>query len=137
MTETLIPIRIKKVLQQSTYTSIVLGNENKSFAIYMAHDVGKNIQNYLADAPPIRPYTYDLLSNICIHFEMKWIQVVLLHAEEGIYFARLFVEQKKENITQILEIDARPSDCLILAVKEELPILCSETLLNESIAFEE
>ncbi len=137
MTTTLIPIKIKKIMRQPSYTSMVVGTEEKSFAIYAAPHVGKNIQECLSDGPLKRPYTYDLLSNMCAHLDIKILQVVLSDVEEGIYSARLFVEQKKEELTHILEIDARPSDCLILAIKEEIPILCTQELLDKAIAFEE
>jgi len=42
----------------------------------------------------------------------------------NVFFARLFIEAENEiSQKKIVELDARPSDCLALAVRDDAPIL--------------
>jgi bifunctional DNase/RNase len=50
-----------------------------------------------------------------------------------VYFARLFVEQQIEDKKHLLEIDARPSDCLSLALMNNIPIFCKKDVLDKII----
>jgi bifunctional DNase/RNase len=54
-----------------------------------------------------------------------------------VYFARLFLEQTIGNLRHILEIDARPSDCITLALMNNVPVYCTREVLEKTIAIEE
>lgn len=123
-------------MQSHAYTVIILGTESKKFAIYTAPQTGLHIQTYLAKGHPQRPLTYDLMDRVFRGLNVKLLQVVIHDVEETIYFARLFVEQQIGDQKVILEIDARPSDCIILALQRQIPIFCSPQLLEKAVLFE-
>ncbi len=133
----LIPISFSKIVQSSSYTVLILGTKEKKFAIYTDPLVGHNLQLYLSEEPPERPSSHDLIGSICTGFNIKIIQAVISGVEGTIYLAKLFLQQEKNGISEILEIDARPSDCISLALMHRIPILCSRSVLEQSIPIEE
>lgn len=133
----LIPIKFEKVMQSSSYTCVVLGGDSKKFAIYSDPFSGKSMQNYLTSTKKPRPYTHDLLNQIFRGLDIKVKQVVINDLQDTIYFARLFLEQKNGDILNIVEIDARPSDCITLALLHKVPIYCTREVLERTISYEE
>jgi hypothetical protein len=47
------------------------------------------------------------------------------------YFARLILQQQNELGRKIVEIDARPSDCLALATAQKRPIFVTHSLFEQ------
>ena len=112
---------------------MILGNQNKKFAIYTEPHVGKNLQNFLTQGKKKRPSTHDLMENIFKGYNIKVVQVVINEVEDTTYYARLFLEQTIGDIKNIIEIDARPSDCLTLAIMGNIPIFCRKSVLEKAI----
>jgi uncharacterized protein len=133
----LIPITLSKIMQSKSYTVIILGTEEKRFAIYTDPSVGKNIQQYLTEEERPRPYTHDLISSIFRGLDVKPLQIVITDIEDTIYFAHLYLQQKIGDQEVILEVDARPSDCLTLAVRDKIPIFCRKEIFEKAVAVEE
>lgn len=134
----LVPISFRKIMQSRAYTVIILGTDQKQFAIYTDPLVGRNLQILLTAEPHKRPYTHDLIDYIFKGFDIHLKQVVINQIEDTIYFSRLFLEQKKEEDNrEILEIDARPSDCLTMALLHEAPIYCRKEVFENAVSIEE
>lgn len=133
----LIPLTFNKIMQSRAYTVMILGNDQKKFAIYTEPQVGNLIQIHLAQGQRQRPYTHDLLNSVLLGFNGKVVQVVITDVEDTVYFARLFVEQQLGDRKQILEIDARPSDCMMLALIHKAPIFCTSEAFEKAVAVQE
>lgn len=133
----LVPIIFKKIMQSKAYTCIILGTDKKQFAIYTDPTVGKNLQMHLNEELHPRPYTHDLLNLIFKGLDAHIRQVVISRREDTIYFAKLYIEQQIGDQLQILEIDARPSDCIILAIEGNIPVYCDKEVLEQSIPVED
>lgn len=134
-TVTIVPIKFEKVLQAKTYTSIIFGNEIKRFAIYTSPEQGKVLQQLLSSKPSQRPQTHDLIAKIFKGLSIKIKQIVLYGVDQNIFEARLFIEQEGNDLTRILEIDARPSDCMALALTQKVPLYCTQEVLEAAVAF--
>ncbi len=137
MVSELIPVSFNKIMQSKSYTVIFLGNEKKRFAIYTDPSVGNHLQGYLTRRENPRPFTHDLMNAVFKGLNIKPIQIVINDMEDTIYFARLFLEQQFNDQIQILEIDARPSDCLILALVNNIPVFCTKEIFDKTIPVEE
>ncbi|HAZ15642.1 MAG: hypothetical protein A2Y28_03720 [Chlamydiae bacterium GWC2_50_10] len=133
----LIPVSFSKILQSRAYTVIILGTEEKRFAIYTDPQVGRTIQIYLTEEHKPRPYTHDLINAILNGLDIKPLQIVINDLEDTIYFSRLYLEQKRGDQSTILEIDARPSDCVTLALMNNIPVFCRKEILDKTIPVEE
>lgn len=137
MTFELVQLSFDKIMQTRAYTVIVLSAQEKRFAIYMDPNTGKTLQMFLTEIERPRPTTHDLIDKIFEGLEIQVKQIIINDVEDTIYFARLFLETEKNGIRYILEIDARPSDCLILALMNNAPVYCTKEVLNKTIAVEE
>jgi bifunctional DNase/RNase len=58
-------------------------------------------------------------------------RVVITELKNSTYFARLFLHQQNELGRKLVEIDARPSDCLALAAAQKRPIYVSPALFEQ------
>lgn len=75
-----------------------------------------------------RPMTHDLFISVLESLNANITKVLIDDLDGGIYYARLSIK----NDSQQNEIDARPSDCLALALRAKAPIEVQETVVNES-----
>jgi bifunctional DNase/RNase len=75
---------------------------------------------------PSRPLTHDLFANFMATFSIELSEVIIYKLEEGIFFAQLVCHNGSETI----EIDARTSDALALAVRASCPIYTYENILE-------
>lgn len=132
----LVPIAFKKIMQSDAYTVVILGTDVKSFAIYTDPSVGKNLKALLTKEPLKRPYTHHLISYIFQGLDIHLKQVIINQIEDTIYFSRLFLEQTIGDKKFMLEIDARPSDCLTLALLYNSPIYCDREVLEQTVPIE-
>lgn len=133
----LIQLSFDKIMQTRAYTVIVLGTKEKRFAIYADPNVGRILQIYLTEVEKPRPLTYDLFNMLFTGFDQRVIQVVINDVQDTIYFARIFFEQEFEGLRHIVEIDARPSDCITLALINNAPVFCTKKVFESTIAVED
>jgi bifunctional DNase/RNase len=124
-------------MQSHSYTVIILGTDQKRFAIYTDPSVGRNIQTHLTEEHKPRPYTHDLIHAIFRGLNVKPLQIVITDIEDTIYFARLYLEQQVGEQKTILEIDARPSDCITLALLYNIPVFCRKEIFDKAVPVEE
>jgi len=75
-----------------------------------------------------RPLTHDLLITVLEHLEASVNRVEITALREGTYYAKLVLESSGSEIV----IDARPSDCLALAVRMKCPIYIDEAVVDEA-----
>jgi bifunctional DNase/RNase len=71
--------------------------------------------------------THDLLHSILTQVQVKVKEVKIVDLKDNTYYATLSLESKKG----VIEMDARPSDAIILALKSKIPILVATKILNE------
>lgn len=133
MLNELVQLSFDKILQTRSYTVIVLNGQGKRFAIYTDPSIGRNLQIYLTGSEKPRPLTHDLISHILRGYEIRIKQVVINDIQDTIYFARLFLEIDLGDIRHIVEIDARPSDCITLALMNNAPVYCTRALLEKTL----
>lgn len=133
----LIQLTFDKIMQTRTYTVIVLGCPSKKFAIYTDPNIGQRLQLFLTGTENQRPLTHELIDNIFLGFDVHVRQIVINDIQEAIYFCRLFLEQEKDEVLHIVEIDARPSDCMLLALTNNAPIYCTREVLDKALPYED
>lgn len=134
-TVTIVPMQFEKVVQSKNYSCIVIGTEEKRIGIFSSTETGKLMQQYLTGSSKPRPMTHDLLNCIFKGLDLKVKHVVVNDVQDTVFFARLFLEQQVGDMTHIVEIDARPSDCITLAIMHKAPIYCSTEVLEKAIPY--
>jgi len=133
----LIQLSFDKIMQTRSYTVIILGAEGKRFAIYTDAQIGKALQMYLTGAEKSRPLTHDLIDVVFQALHVRIKQVVISDLQDTVYFAKLYLEQQHDEIRHIVEVDARPSDAIILALMNNVPVFCTREVLDKTIPVEE
>lgn len=131
MKNEVVPVEIRGILPSNTGCSIFVGNEEKVFVIQVEHNIGTIIGMLLRGTPKERPLTHDLMANVFKGFGITVERVVITELKNSIYFARLILQQRNELGRKIVELDARPSDCLALASALKRPIFCAAPLFQQ------
>jgi bifunctional DNase/RNase len=82
---------------------------------------------FLHGTPKPRPQTHDLFGDVLIALGAKVERIVINDFTDTVYFARLIIGAENEvQARKIVEIDARPSDSIALAVQANAPIFVAE-----------
>lgn len=114
----LVEIEVKAVVPTSGGCAVFLGNPHKIFVIYIDHSVGLAISMAMRGETKERPQTHELIGSVLAGFGAKVDRVIINHFADGVYYARLILIAENELYERkIVEIDARPSDSLALAVQ--------------------
>jgi bifunctional DNase/RNase len=69
-----------------------------------------------------RPLTHDLIGSLLLGLGAQLDHVVVNDAREGTFFARILLRMENELGKKIVELDARPSDSIVLALQQKRPI---------------
>ena len=103
--------------------AVFLGDGTKAIVFYIDPAVGVSINTVLSGQTVPRPLTHDLFLLALKAFGATVSRAVILRMENEIYYARLILEAQNEIMERkIVELDARPSDCLALAVRCGAPL---------------
>jgi len=92
-----------------------------------------SIQMALSKIKPERPGTHDLMVNVFSETAIKVEKVVVVDIRDGIYIGRLHI---KVNGSYKI-IDARPSDCIAIALRVNAPIFVKEEVMSRYSVTEE
>jgi uncharacterized protein len=123
MDKSVVQVEVKNVLATSAGSAVFLGNAEKVFVIYVDHSVGSAINMFLHGTPKPRPQTHDLFADVLTALGAHVERVVINDFTDTVFFARLIIVAENElEERKIIEIDARPSDSIALAVQAEAPI---------------
>lgn len=131
MKNDVVPVEIRGILPAPTGCAIFIGNDEKVFVIQVENNMGMVISMFMRDAPKERPLTHDLMALIFEGFGISVERVVITELRSSTYYARLILKQENELGKKIVEVDARPSDCLALAVARKRPIFVARTLFDQ------
>ena len=131
MNNGVIPIQVFGVIPTNRGCAVFVGNNDKTFTIYVETSVGQAIAMFMQNTPKERPLTHDLIGHIFTGLGVSLQRIVINDLKSGTYFARLILKQENELGTKIIELDARPSDCLALAVHSKAPIFVSREVFDQ------
>ena len=131
MQNDLVTAVIKGVIPTVSNCAVFLGNEEKTFVIWVDHAVGNAIQMTLSGVKKERPLTHDLIGSIFLGLGARLDHIIVNDAREGTFFARVFLRMENELGKKIVEIDARPSDSIVLALQQKRPIFVARAVLDQ------
>ena len=116
-------------VERTTNTPIVVLQEKggaRVIPIYIGHAEANAIAMELADVKFERPLTHDLLRQVIVGLGAELSRVVVTRVEKSTYYAEL--ELRRDD--HVIQIDARPSDSIAIALRLKAPIFTSEDLLE-------
>jgi uncharacterized protein len=117
-------------VNMANYKRVVMLKEKTStryLPIWIGHFEADAIAIPMQKVPVSRPLTHDLLSLAISALGAKLERVVINDLADETFFAKLILlSQDGKNI----EVDARPSDAIALAIRTEVPIFVEEKVLD-------
>lgn len=131
MKNDVVPVQIRGILPVNSGCALFVGNDEKVFVINVEPQMGQIIGMFLRDTPKERPLTHDLMQNVFRGFGISIERVVITELKNSTYYARLILSQSNEVAKKLVEIDARPSDCLALASAQKCKIFVSRPLFDQ------
>lgn len=133
MQNEVVQVGVVAVVPTNNGAAVFLGDGEKVMVIHMEAGAGNAISMFLNGAPKERPLTHDLIALLLESFGAHVERVVINDFINGIYFARLIVSAENElHARKIVEIDARPSDSIALAIQQQAPIFVARNVWEDA-----
>lgn len=120
----------KIIMHENKHDQIIILKEkdgNRQLPIVIGLAEAAAIKMHVSNIKPPRPLTHDLINNIIGQTGFHLDKVVITRLEGNTFYARLFLMKDK----QILDIDARPSDSIALALRAGAPIFVEEDVFEK------
>jgi uncharacterized protein len=132
MNKTVIEVQVRAVLPTSGGCAVFVGNNDKVFIIYVDQTVGSAITMFMRDITKERPLTHDLMAHLMTALGAKVERIIINDLKNATYYARAIIRAENElQQKKIIELDARPSDCIALATQQKAPIYVSQEVWDE------
>jgi bifunctional DNase/RNase len=110
--------------------ALVLAEENgkRRIPIIVGGFEAQAIAIQLEGLKPPRPLTHDLFYSFARTFEVDIIEVTIHKLEEGVFHSKLTCK----DIDRTIEIDARTSDAIALALRFKCPIYTTSEIIDKA-----
>lgn len=114
--------------------SVLLEDENGLLMpIYIGQPEAISINMVLKNGTMPRPLAHDLIISILERLDTKVESVLIDDKIDKIYYARITLE--KEGV--LMDFDARPSDSIALALRDDAPIMVTNSVLTRAVVSKE
>lgn len=130
MDNQVVSVSVKGVMPTSSGCAVFLGNDAKTFVIYVDQGIGEAIQRAVDDVQADRPMTHDLMLTMLDGLGAEVERIVINHVDGGTFFARIILSMENELGHKIIELDARPSDSMVMALASTKPIYVAKTVID-------
>lgn len=136
-----LPMTVENVLMSSQGPLVMLAPkdpasagafQDKVLPIFIDQTQALNIQLALEGQLSPRPMTHDLFSQVLNELGAIVEKVVIEELAQSTFYASLYVQVEKGEGASVKRFDARPSDCLALAVRNGAPIYATMKLLQQA-----
>ncbi|HKN66505.1 MAG TPA: bifunctional nuclease family protein [Gemmatimonadaceae bacterium] len=126
----MVEVVVARLGLDSTTQSYVLVLQEKGgtrlLPIWIGQPEAESIVMQIHNIKRVRPLTHDLCKNLILGLGGSLRRVQITRVEKNTYYAELHIN-RGDNVVQI---DARPSDSIAIALRLSAPIYASETLLS-------
>jgi bifunctional DNase/RNase len=130
--KTVIEVHVRAVLPTSGGCAVFIGNSDKVFIVYVDQTVGSAITMFMREMSKERPLTHDLMAHLMTAVGAHVERVIINDLKNATYYARMIIAAENElQQKKIIELDARPSDCIAMATQQKAPIYVSQEVWDE------
>ena len=124
-------VKVNKISYYSSakaYKVLLLEEKSKNeFCVIVGTMEAQSIAMAIEKIKLPRPMTHDLIYNILEKFNCKVYKVEIKDSQNGTYFASIIL---KYSDNKLVEIDSRPSDAIVIALKTSTNIYVCDKLMN-------
>ncbi len=100
MDNSVVEVSVKGVMPTSNGCAVFLGNDTKTFVIYMDRALGEAIQRAVNGEQAERPMTHNLMITLLDGLGAEVERIVINDVKEGTFFARLIVSMENRTRAQ-------------------------------------
>ncbi|MBM4155037.1 MAG: bifunctional nuclease family protein [Lentisphaerae bacterium] len=115
-------VTLKALLPTPQGVGVFLSDGLKTIAIFVDPYVAAAITMFAQKVRKPRPLTHDFIVAMLSGFGARATKVVINDLKGDTFFARVYLLQESELGRGVVEIDARPSDSIALAIQQKCPI---------------
>ena len=124
-------VQVRAVVPLEGSFAVFLGNEEKTFVIYVDEPVGMAISMFMRGISKERPLTHDLMASLMLAFGAKVERAVINDVNGSVFYARLIITAENQlHSRKLIELDARPSDSIALAMHQGAPVFVARKVLD-------
>ncbi len=130
-----IAVRVDRVVIDDNDSPVVMLEEEgglRWLPIWIGSAEARSIALQLAQHPKLRPNSHDLARSLIHELEGRVRRVVVTELREGTYYAVLDVVIGSE----LVSLDARPSDAIAIALRDDAPVFVREELFESAGGYE-
>lgn len=132
----LVPMSIKGLMLDPMSNSpiVVLKDDDEKLflpiwvGIFEANAIALQLENITTP----RPMTHDLLREMIQQLDARVTRIVINDLKDATFYAQIRLLIRRAGTDQMLEIDARPSDAIALALRTEAPIYVAQSVLDQA-----
>jgi bifunctional DNase/RNase len=129
--EEICEVNVRGLVPSNNGVALFIGNPTKVFFIYVDTYVGNQLACCLGKVQKERPMTHDLMHNLMVGFNIEVQRTVIVDIKDGVFFGRLVLKMSNEINQKLVELDARPSDAILLALQANKPIFVTKKVIDE------
>jgi len=118
-------------LDKNSDSPVVLLKEadgERVLPIWIGHAEASAIAIALEGIKVERPLTHDLMRAVIEGLKAKVSRILISELKDNTFYAKIYLEKEKT----IINVDARPSDSIALALRVQVPIFVSQNVLSSS-----
>ncbi len=123
-------VKVERVIRdpRSAQPVVILSDlrEEKGMLIWIGEAEAQALEAARQKVTHRRPLTHDLLVGTIARLNARVVQVRITELKEDIFYAKILLETPSGQV----DVDARPSDAMVLAVKAGCPILVEASLFE-------
>jgi hypothetical protein len=138
-------VKIKRIIGPTpSGAAVLLGNDVKTFVVFVGFYEAAALIREINQEVPARPLTHELIQNVFLGFDVEVKHVIISSILENTFCATLILEQKvgaggegaadgdewRDRRNEV-RIDARPSDCFVLALKNKVDVFVTKEVFEQ------
>jgi bifunctional DNase/RNase len=132
-------VKIRRIIGPTpSGAAILLGNDKKTFVVFVGFYEAAALIREINHETPARPLTHELIQSVFIGFDVEVKKVIISSIIENTFCATLVLQQRLGDVNgewagkrNEVRIDARPSDCLVLALKNKVDIYVTNEVFEQ------
>ena len=107
-------------------TTVYLVGDCRVLSFDVTQDQAYSIRSGIERSIGNRPLTHDIMKDILDVFDVRILNIRIDRYEDDVYFATIFLQRADK----VLELDARPSDSIAIALRTHTPVYFKDAILQ-------
>lgn len=127
-----IPVQYNGIIETQEGCAVFVTDGVKNIVFFIDRFTGEAIRMAAEGVTTLRPHTHMLMESVIAGLGGKVEKIVVHTFKDDCYYAHLYLSQSIGREKHIIEIDARPSDCIALALGQNAPLYVKQKVWDDS-----